>query len=462
MNESGREAGGVFGGDEVKARFQPRIGIVLAAGRSERLHEVTGGGSKALVRLGGITLVERAVRTLVSGGLEEVIVVVGYHAGPVGAVVSRIGLGRVRTVLAEQWERGNGASLAAAEAAVKGGELFVLVTTDHVFGEDALHDLLHSTQPAVLVDPNPSPDVWLEGTRVRVRGERVTDLGKQLQEPAVDCGAFVLQGEIFPCQRLAAAEGDHSLARAVALLAERKPLRGVRLRPSAWWCDIDTPEDLRTARSALRRSLGRASDGPVSRYLNRPLSTRISAGIAPLRPSPDVLSYVALLVALLGAWLAGTGRGILAAVAIQAASVLDGVDGEIARLQVRARALGAMLDGVFDRVGDTAIIVGFGLWALSRTDYTPRAILVLTATATAGALMSMASKDRAAALGLPPAPERTLGWLLGGRDTRLLILAAGAAFGRPLEALAVISATSAVTLVIRLLFLRFGSGRGGP
>ena len=31
----------------------PRVGVVLAAGQSERLASVTGGGSKALLRLGG-------------------------------------------------------------------------------------------------------------------------------------------------------------------------------------------------------------------------------------------------------------------------------------------------------------------------------------------------------------------------------------------------------------------------
>ena len=30
----------------------PRVGVVLAAGRSQRLESVTGGGSKALLRLG--------------------------------------------------------------------------------------------------------------------------------------------------------------------------------------------------------------------------------------------------------------------------------------------------------------------------------------------------------------------------------------------------------------------------
>ena len=34
------------------------VGVVLAAGRSERIRSITGGGSKALLRLGGLSLVE--------------------------------------------------------------------------------------------------------------------------------------------------------------------------------------------------------------------------------------------------------------------------------------------------------------------------------------------------------------------------------------------------------------------
>jgi hypothetical protein len=80
--------------------------------------------------------------------------------------------------------------------------------------------------------------------------------------------------------------------------------------------------------------------------------------------------------------------------------------------------------------------------------------LVLTVAATAGALLSMASKDRAAALGLPPAPERALGWLLGGRDGRLLLVAVGALLGAPLAALGAVTATSALSLGLRVAFLR--------
>ncbi len=126
----------------------PRVGVVLAAGRSERLESVTGGGSKALLRLGGLSLVERAVRSLLARGLERVLVVVGHDAGPVAAVVGRLAPGRVRAVCADRWSDGNGASLAAVEVAVAGEALFVLVTADHVFSSDSRTGLVQQERPA--------------------------------------------------------------------------------------------------------------------------------------------------------------------------------------------------------------------------------------------------------------------------------------------------------------------------
>jgi choline kinase/phosphatidylglycerophosphate synthase len=430
------------------ASLSPRAG----AARSERLESVTGGGSKALLRLGGLSLVERAVRSLLAAGLERVLVVVGHDAGPVAAVVGRLGRGRVRAVYADRWSDGNGASLAAVQGAVQGEALFVLVTADHVFGEGALDRLLAAGGPAVLIDAAPDRAAWGEGTRVRVVDGAVVAFGKDLDEPAIDCGAFLLPFEVFDRQHQAAVEGDHSLAGGMTRLAQARPLRAVALPLGCWWRDVDTPQDARAARKALRRSLGKDADGPVSRLLNRPLSTRISMALAPLRPAPDLVSLVAFTLGVAGAALLAAGRGLAGALLVHASSVADGVDGEVARLQLRGGPRGALLDGVLDRVGDAAILAGLGLWALDGHD--TRGVLVLTVAATAGALLSMASKDRAAALGLPPAPERALGWLLGGRDGRLLLVAVGALLGAPLATLAAVTATSALSLSLRVAFLR--------
>ena len=351
---------------------RPRLAVVLAAGRSERLASVTGGGSKALVRVGGLSLVERAVRTLLSAGIERVVVVVGYQAGPVATVVNRIAPDRVRAVFAERWELGNGASLTAAEPHAAEEHGFLLVTTDHVFSEGALEPLQRAGRPAVLVDHAPDPGAWAEGTRVSLHEERAVAFSKDLGDPSIDCGAFLLPLSVFDAQRSVQAGGDATLAGAVTELARSHPLEAVPLPPNAWWQDVDTPEDLRAVSTRLRRSLTKDADGPVSRYLNRPISTRASMALAHLPIHPDVVSVVAFLFAV---------------------------------------------------------------------------------AATAGAMLSMATKDRVAALAIPPAPERWIGFFLGGRDARLLFVTVFALLGRPLAAIVVVAVTSAVSLAARLLIV---------
>jgi phosphatidylglycerophosphate synthase len=232
---------------------------------------------------------------------------------------------------------------------------------------------------------------------VRVLDQAVVAFGKHLDEPAIDCGAFLLPPEVFDRQRQAASEGDHTLAGAVTRLAQTRPLRAVELPADCWWQDVDTPQDVRAAKVVLRRSLAKDADGPVSRWLNRPLSTRLSMVLAPLRPPPDLVSLVAFGLGLAGAVLLAAGQGLAGGLLVHASSVADGIDGEVARLQLRGGPRGALLDGLLDRVGDGAILGGLGLWALHGRG--PEGVLVLTVAATTGALLSMASKDRAAALG---------------------------------------------------------------
>jgi len=64
---------------------------------------------------------------------------------------------------------------------VAGEPLFALLTADHVFGDGAIDRLLATGAPAVLVDPTPDRDAWLEGTRCG----SCTPPGNLLQHQAV-------------------------------------------------------------------------------------------------------------------------------------------------------------------------------------------------------------------------------------------------------------------------------------
>src|SRR5207247_785448 len=167
-------------------------------------------------------------------------------------VLSRLERGRVHAVLAEGWELGNGASLAAAEDSVRGQELFAVIAADHLFGDGALHRVIRAGEPAVLVDHHPSPDAWAEGCRVRIEGDRAVAFGKHIDEAPIDCGVFLLSPQVFEAQREAAAQGDHTLAGAVSRLAARRGLRPVPIDDRTWWQDIDTAGDLRVASARLR------------------------------------------------------------------------------------------------------------------------------------------------------------------------------------------------------------------
>ncbi|HEX2496699.1 MAG TPA: CDP-alcohol phosphatidyltransferase family protein, partial [Gaiellaceae bacterium] len=137
---------------------------------------------------------------------------------------------------------------------------------------------------------------------------------------------------------------------------------------------------------------------------------------------------------------------------VLASSILDGVDGEIARLRIRASAAGSLLDGVLDRIGDAVVLGGLAVWSLDQ-GADPATVVLLAVAATAGAMLSMATKDRIAALAIPPAPERWIGFFLGGRDARLLFVTVFSILGRPLAAILVVAITSAASLAARLLIV---------
>jgi len=131
---------------------------------------------------------------------------------------------------------------------------------------------------------------------------------------------------------------------------------------------------------------------------------------------------------------------------------------EYARAELRDRLLASgaeqtELDGVLDRLADAGVIAGLAVWALE-SGGRPASIVLLAVAATAGSILSMASKDRVAALRIPPAPERWIGFLLGGRDARLLLVAIGALLGLPKVVLAAVAITSGLSLAARLLFTR--------
>jgi phosphatidylglycerophosphate synthase len=132
---------------------------------------------------------------------------------------------------------------------------------------------------------------------------------------------------------------------------------------------------LKAALGALRRqgdaiiaATAKPSDGIVSRHLNRPVSRAISRmvlqvpGVKPVHATA-MAAVLGLAMAL--CLFAGGQNGLVAgAILFQLASIVDGVDGEIARATFRSTPEGAMLDSITDAATNLLFFAGviFNLW----------------------------------------------------------------------------------------------------
>jgi len=117
------------------------------------------------------------------------------------------------------------------------------------------------------------------------------------------------------------------------------------------------------------RATGKPGDGLVSRWLNRPISQRLTMimlAIPGARPIHVTIANAALALIMFGVTLDGGEAGlILGGILFQTASVLDGVDGEMARATFRTSKSGATLDSAVDIATNllfvTALTIHLGL-----------------------------------------------------------------------------------------------------
>jgi len=114
---------------------------------------------------------------------------------------------------------------------------------------------------------------------------------------------------------------------------------------------IDSTGSLRSAEGALGEAIRLKAHTWVAREINKRISIRMSRILACVGISPNAISFFGLMLAAAAALFAalGTHAGFIAGgLLLQLNSVLDGSDGEVARLTYRTSEVGRKLDIIID------------------------------------------------------------------------------------------------------------------
>jgi phosphatidylglycerophosphate synthase len=140
------------------------------------------------------------------------------------------------------------------------------------------------------------------------------------------------------------------------------------------------------AESVLLRDLVKAGDGPMTRLVSRKISLAVTRRIASTRLRPNAMTVLCVALGFAAAWCFRSpepARQAIGGVLFLLHSILDGCDGELARLKLQESRLGAVLDFWGDNLVHVAVFSAFAMaWADAVDQDWPLALGVLAVVGT--------------------------------------------------------------------------------
>ncbi len=115
---------------------------------------------------------------------------------------------------------------------------------------------------------------------------------------------------------------------------------------------------------------------PTDRFVLRFIKVHLSARVTPLLVrfswlSPWMITVGSTVLGVLAGSAYAVEQGFVGGVLAGVSPILDGVDGQFARLTGRASRAGAFLDSVLDRYADGALVIGLALYVHGVESWVP-------------------------------------------------------------------------------------------
>ena len=169
---------------------------------------------------------------------------------------------------------------------------------------------------------------------------------------------------------------------------------------------------------------------------------------AKTRITPNQMSWAAFGIAVLSFISFIFGQNIIGGLLVQLSSIVDGVDGGIARLKGMTSTFGGFLDSMLDRYADILIVLGLTLWSVSHEVYP--GIWLAGFLAIAGTIGISYSR---ASIGANHRHLFDRGFQsLASRDIRLFLIMVGAVTGQAYFCLVTIAGLTYSVLLYRLFY----------
>ncbi len=417
--------------------------VILAAGVGSRMGEEFSEVPKGLIKVAGREIIYRTLIFLKKAGITNFIIVANENAAAkYEEFMKKHKFGEYKIVINKYPQKGNGYSLYLAKDFIE-SQRFVLIMSDHIYEEAFVKEAVKKVgliydKVGKYIDPD-------EATKIKLsQDKKIEQIGKKLANyDGFDTGFFVLDKEIFVyAEKLQQNQETIELSQIIQKAhIEASELSGYL------WMDVDTPQELKVAKKhIIKHSVKSVGDGFISRLINRRISTKITEAVID-KLTPNQATILTFLFGVFAAMITVISTP-LGGIMYQISSILDGVDGEIARASLRTSKIGGWIDSILDRVVDF-------LFILALSTKLPPYMWNLVATAVFTSTMVSYTTERYKAAMGKDAYEHIpqLRFLIGKRDERIFIAMLFCLFNKVLEFLLLIVAITTLRIVLTIYFV---------
>ncbi|MCK4793340.1 MAG: NTP transferase domain-containing protein [Desulfobacteraceae bacterium] len=355
--------------------------LILAAGDGDRLGSYTKDKPKALVKLLGISLIERVILTAKQAGINEFLVVCGYLGEK---LMSDLGNGdrfgiSIKYIDNEDWQRGNAVSALKAKDFLD--EKFILLMSDHIFDSRILTEIIkHDTGSSIVlaVDKKEPSE---EDMEVREKRGKIIEEGKGMEKSGcIDTGIFLCSPNMFSyleetveegrtelsdCINLAAKNGDAEIFDITQINSYASKMRK-EIEP--WWIDIDTEKDLTKAQEMIIENASKNPSDALAHYIHKPIENKLVAILSTSNITPNQLTIIVNVLAYTVTALFFVGYLLPASILSFVVGIADGLDGKLARVKLKTSKLGS-LEHSFDLLFEFSWFIALS-WFLFRATQT--------------------------------------------------------------------------------------------
>jgi phosphatidylglycerophosphate synthase len=191
--------------------------------------------------------------------------------------------------------------------------------------------------------------------------------------------AFIITKSIWKSLTLFTSNGSRSIQSCLTHIKTVAPQKKMAKPVDSSSFLVSRYRDKAVAEKYLSEAIRHATTGPVARFLNKRISLPISIFLSKLWISPNAITAFNIIIGVFSGVFIADGNNywaiLFGATLFQAASIIDGCDGEVAKLTFRGSKFGQYIDTISDNLSLASVLIGLmaGYW---RHTHSPIAFVI--------------------------------------------------------------------------------------